>query len=294
MTTSNLAQFYRLATSEEQQYYRERLYPLQDRVMAVAALYDDNIYLTGGTALSRFYFQHRYSDDLDFFTTTDDLKLIATDLAARLKSSGLTIEIERLDIFFARFYVVEPWGMMKIEFSREFHLIDTLDKMAGGIYANSLQDIGANKITAFEDRAEIKDILDLFYIVRSISLEELFELADRKRVPVAYENLLAIHSVGISGKSLLIEPVSEEQLGLFLHALVAATEKEVKKKEALIRYDIHKIVTRLLWDFPLDERKITSNSVPVLQRRLQRLHLPARHVLESMLPALPKQPSGEI
>src|SRR3989344_9074086 len=29
----------------------------------------DNFYFTGGTALSSCYLQHRYSDDLDFFTS---------------------------------------------------------------------------------------------------------------------------------------------------------------------------------------------------------------------------------
>ena len=28
----------------------------------------ENFYLSGGTALSAFYLQHRYSDDLDFFS----------------------------------------------------------------------------------------------------------------------------------------------------------------------------------------------------------------------------------
>lgn len=34
----------------------------------------DNFYLTGGTALAAFYLQHRYSEDLDFFTA--DPKMI--------------------------------------------------------------------------------------------------------------------------------------------------------------------------------------------------------------------------
>ena len=29
-------------------------------------------YLTGGTALNRYYFRCRYSDDLDFFVNNDD------------------------------------------------------------------------------------------------------------------------------------------------------------------------------------------------------------------------------
>jgi len=48
-------------------YYEENLYPLQDGVMNILQLSGTDFFLTGGTALSRAYYNHRYSDDLDFF-----------------------------------------------------------------------------------------------------------------------------------------------------------------------------------------------------------------------------------
>lgn len=50
--------------------YSSYLYPLQDKVLK---LLDDKtpFYLTGGTTLSRIYYHHRYSDDLDFFLNND-------------------------------------------------------------------------------------------------------------------------------------------------------------------------------------------------------------------------------
>ena len=47
--------------------YKE-LYKLQDRVLKVVFEVENEFYLTGGTCLSRFYVEKRYSDDLDFFT----------------------------------------------------------------------------------------------------------------------------------------------------------------------------------------------------------------------------------
>ena len=49
----------------------EILTPLQKKIMG--HLFQDKwfcrfFYLTGGTALSAFYFQHRFSEDLDFFS----------------------------------------------------------------------------------------------------------------------------------------------------------------------------------------------------------------------------------
>lgn len=48
-------------------YYRDQLYPLQDKVLYCIDKINTPFYLTGGTALSRCYLDHRYSDDLDFF-----------------------------------------------------------------------------------------------------------------------------------------------------------------------------------------------------------------------------------
>ena len=48
----------------------KKLYSLQDEVLEKVFAVEDEFYLTGGTALSRFYKEKRYSDDLDFFTNS--------------------------------------------------------------------------------------------------------------------------------------------------------------------------------------------------------------------------------
>ena len=45
-------------------FYFEKLYPLQDEVLAVVSRLDTGLYLTGVTAASRAYLRHRFSDDL--------------------------------------------------------------------------------------------------------------------------------------------------------------------------------------------------------------------------------------
>jgi len=47
------------------------LYKLQDEVLNMLQDQFDGFYLTGGTALGRFYLNHRYSDDPDFFINND-------------------------------------------------------------------------------------------------------------------------------------------------------------------------------------------------------------------------------
>ena len=52
-------------------FYFEVLYPFQDRVIQAIRQVDTGFYLTGGTAASRGYLQHRFSDDLDYFVNDD-------------------------------------------------------------------------------------------------------------------------------------------------------------------------------------------------------------------------------
>ena len=47
-------------------------YPMQDRVLGRLAAIQTGFYLTGGTAASRAYLHHCFSDDLDFFVNDDD------------------------------------------------------------------------------------------------------------------------------------------------------------------------------------------------------------------------------
>ena len=57
-------------------YYIDKLYPVQDKVLHIVENSNAEFYLTGGTALGRFYLQHRHSDDLDLFLNAHpDFKL---------------------------------------------------------------------------------------------------------------------------------------------------------------------------------------------------------------------------
>ena len=53
-------------------FYLDKLYPFQDRVLKAMSGVETELYLTGGTASSRGYLNHRFSDDLDFFVNDDN------------------------------------------------------------------------------------------------------------------------------------------------------------------------------------------------------------------------------
>ncbi len=68
-------------------YYREKLYPFQDGVLNIVKRLNTPFYLTGGAALGRGYFHHRYSDDLDLFMNQrSDYQAHVQTLYAELES----------------------------------------------------------------------------------------------------------------------------------------------------------------------------------------------------------------
>ncbi len=90
---------------------------------------------------------------------------------------------------------------------------------------------------------------------------------------------------GLAGRALVTADLDEVSLGSFLDLLKRDVELEVKKKERLAASKLPQLTARLLWDFPRDERRITSASLPVLKRRARQLPLPDRKALLKALPA---------
>ena len=255
-----------VASERELEEYRKKVIPLQNEIFRALAPLEDSIYLTGGTALSRFYYEHRISEDLDFFTTETNMKALGSNVIERLRKAGFEVEVEHISQYFLRVFV----NGYKLKLAVEFNHYGELTKTEYGIYMNNLEDIGANKITAWEDRAELKDLIDLFYLCKDVPVEKLFKIADLKRVAVPYEKFLAINTQEISGEVLLTKRIDEEELENFLNRLSLFIRSEIKKKEEETLRDLDKHLNRLLWDFPKEKRRISPQSVPVLKRRPKR------------------------
>jgi predicted nucleotidyltransferase component of viral defense system len=68
---------------------------LQDGVLKTVNGCGTQFFLTSGTALSRGYYNHRYSDDLDFFVTRDsDYERQVNTVFTKLPEDGFFIDTE--------------------------------------------------------------------------------------------------------------------------------------------------------------------------------------------------------
>lgn len=140
----------------------QKLYELQDEVLEVVFSVENIFYLTGGTCLSRFYQEKRYSDDLDFFTNNSPrysfaIKKIKQALAAKF---DLSIEIESKD--FTRYKIN---NFLQVDFVNDIdaRYKDVVVTKEGYIIDN-IENILSNKLTAVIGRDNPKDIFDIYLI----------------------------------------------------------------------------------------------------------------------------------
>lgn len=160
-------------------FYHGVLYPLQDK--ALAALKGTPFYLTGGTALSRGYYNHRYSDDIDLFANHLPGFSRDADLAIdALRRTFADLELSLREDNYIRLYV--GGGKLKIE------LVNDVPSHVGTIIelpvlgrVDSRENIFANKITAVIDRSLPKDIADFYVLLHDgLSLKRALTDASSK------------------------------------------------------------------------------------------------------------------
>jgi len=207
------------------------LTPLQERVLVALfenGLGDRGYYLTGGTALSEFYLQHRYSDDLDLFTRkSGPLREDLENFSELLSSLGLIVVSQSIVEEYARFLVsVENQKDIgfKVEFAKDAGVMMAPPEVHGHVVVDSFEDIAVNKICAILNRqpSESKDFCDLFFILKEsrYELDYLIGRAREKEAALDQEegvlafatNLLAVDEFVILPrmiKSLSLEELSQ-------------------------------------------------------------------------------------
>lgn len=170
-------------------YYSESLYPLQDGVLKLVSGLRTPFYLTGGTALSRHYFNHRFSDDLDFFTNQNPdfplhVQVIFDRLATASRRGTYSIDFNKAirNRDYAQIYLQQADVILKLDFVNDVapHFGDWETSPVLG-RVDSWQNILSNKLTAL-GRLEVKDFVDLWIIAshREFHWRAVFEEAKQK------------------------------------------------------------------------------------------------------------------
>ncbi len=163
------------------------LTPLQEKFISLLAknkTLTRQFYLTGGTALAAYYFQHRYSEDLDFFSLKQ-IDILALNIF--LKQSKSELQIQKIDFqqSFNRnlFFLHTKKDILKVEFTYfPFELIER-PVLRNNILVDSITDIAANKTFTVYQNPRARDFIDLYFILKDykkLSFPKLIKLARSK------------------------------------------------------------------------------------------------------------------
>jgi len=138
-------------------------------------------YLTGGTALSEFYLAHRKSFDLDIFTTEKELVLPFSYTFEEEIKKFFSLRIVKRFTTFVEFEVSEKEKTTKIQLACDssFRFEEPVDSDIG-VKVNDYKDLIVDKLLAFYGRAEIRDAIDLFFILKTKDVWELVKFAKQK------------------------------------------------------------------------------------------------------------------
>lgn len=133
-----------------------------------------NFYFTGGTALSAVYLNHRLSEDLDFFSSEkfDTLPVLnlMTGWSQKHHFKITSQETEVVRIFLLEFDDKEK---LKVDFG--YYPYKRLKKgtVIDAVEVDSLFDIAVNKLQTIHQRNNIKDFVDLYFLLKTFTVWDL-------------------------------------------------------------------------------------------------------------------------
>lgn len=210
-------------------YYEGLLYPLQDEVLSFVSSLQTGFYLTGGTAASRGYLQHRYSDDLDLFVNYDDhfvswAERIINEMS-RQPTWKVTVRL-RGESFFG-LTVHRDAVELRVD------LVKDVPFRIGTVYRHPIlgfidtpENILANKVTAVIDREQPKDLADIwgFCTKMELSLADAIEGTDSKASGIFHPDLARILCSTTRSDWELIRWINPPPADQFIDDLIALGE----------------------------------------------------------------------
>ena len=133
-------------------------------------------YFSGGTALSLYYLQHRESVDLDFFSEKEfapqEILEKVTSWAEKHQCTVEYVPLAQTHVFNITFPNNKT---VKVDFVFYPYKSVGESQVIDGISIDSELDIAVNKLLVAEQRAEVKDFVDLYFLLQKFTVWDLIE-----------------------------------------------------------------------------------------------------------------------
>ncbi|GBR74244.1 hypothetical protein NO1_1454 [Candidatus Termititenax aidoneus] len=154
----------------------------------------ERFYFSGGTALSEYYLQHRFSEDLDFFS---EQEISSADLSLFLTAHKKDFDAEQVqyqrsfnrNLFFLRYTDASE---LKVEFT--YYPFARLEKglRQDNLQIDSVLDIAVNKVFTLTQQTRGRDYFDIYAVWQKygFDFQDLLKKARQKfDYPINYLEL---------------------------------------------------------------------------------------------------------
>lgn len=201
-------------------------------------------YFTGGTALSEFYLQHRFSLDIDLFAfyhyRRNEKELLidtAEELLNSLSVENYKTEIVKKHQFFINLQLTK--GNKTFYLNLCFDTAPLLNKpklTEYKIYLVSFEDLAAAKLNTLLERLEDRDVVDFYFISKKISVEKSIDYVkkrwqniDEYNIAVTFSRIENILSVRSPVFELLLKKANAEKIKKFYLETSTEILRKIKK-----------------------------------------------------------------
>ena len=199
--------------------HNETLAPETRRVLETVAQQSciARFYLAGGTALA-LQIGHRESVDLDFFSAEDFKR---DELKTALAACGRYVLVSEEEGTLDGSLDDVKLSFLRYEYPMLFPLI-----FFEGIHLADIRDIACMKLDAVSSRGSKKDFIDIFFLLKQFSLEELIGFFEKKYSHIQYNKLHILKSLTYFSEA------EDEPLPKMLTEVSWETVKEKMREEA--------------------------------------------------------------
>src|SRR3989344_3253962 len=128
----------------------------------------EHFYLSGGTALAEFYLEHRFSEDLDFFSEEEFDPQAISVFFQKIKNKAGIKSVKYEQSFNRNLFFLEmlDGDYIKTEFTYyPFPRIEN-GKHLNTLKIDSLIDIAVNKVFTIYQNPRSRDFIDLYFILK--------------------------------------------------------------------------------------------------------------------------------
>lgn len=133
-------------------------------------------YFTGGTALSAYYLHHRYSEDLDFFSEEQlDNQVLFTLMEEWGRRHAFTFQSRFAEVVYVFDLTFTNKARLKVDFAYYPYKRIKQETNRDGFKVDSLTDIAVNKFLTISQRVDVKDFVDLYFLLDHFTIWDLME-----------------------------------------------------------------------------------------------------------------------